>query len=91
MTELFPHCEVEMRNVTISLDEDLVRRAKVEAARRDLSLSKYIAALLEERLCEDNEYQQAWRRFSQRPLRPLRDPVTPLPAREDLYDRSRLR
>lgn len=80
-----------MRNVTVSLEDDLVRRAKVEAAKRDTSLSKYIAALLDEKLRDEDEYENARRQFASRPLRPLREPLKPLPKRDDLYDRPRIR
>ena len=38
-----------MKNVTITLPDDLARRARVEAARQDKSLSRFIADLLAER------------------------------------------
>jgi hypothetical protein len=38
-----------MRNVTITLPEELARRARVEAAKQDKSLSKFLADLLAER------------------------------------------
>jgi hypothetical protein len=36
-----------MKNVTITLSEDLARRARVEAAKQDKSLSRFVADLLE--------------------------------------------
>jgi len=38
-----------MKNVTITLPEDLARRARVEAAKQDKSLSRFLADLIEER------------------------------------------
>jgi hypothetical protein len=38
-----------MKNVTITLQDDLALRARVEAAKQDKSLSRFIADLLEER------------------------------------------
>jgi hypothetical protein len=38
-----------MKNVTITLPDDLARRARVAAAEQDKSLSRFIADLLEER------------------------------------------
>jgi hypothetical protein len=38
-----------MKNVTITLQDDLAHRARVEAAKQDKSLSRFIADLLEER------------------------------------------
>jgi hypothetical protein len=41
-----------MKNVTITLPDDLAHRARVEAARQDKSLSRFLADLLAER-CKD--------------------------------------
>ena len=38
-----------MKNVTITLPEDLARRARIEAAKQDKSLSRFVADLLAER------------------------------------------
>src|SRR5580700_3806312 len=38
-----------MKNVTITLPDDLARRARVEAAKQDKSLSRFVADLLAER------------------------------------------
>ena len=44
-----------LRNVTLSLPDDLVRQAKVAAAARDMSLSALIAELLEQ-VTQDENY-----------------------------------
>jgi hypothetical protein len=43
-----------MKNVTITLADDLARRARVAAAKQDKSLSRFVADLLEER-CKAEE------------------------------------
>ncbi len=43
-----------MKNVTITLPDDLARRARIEAAKQDKSLSRFVADLLEER-CKKEE------------------------------------
>jgi hypothetical protein len=53
-----------MKNVTITLPEDLARRARVEAAKEDKSLSRFIADLLEERCkAEQSDKLAALREF----------------------------
>jgi hypothetical protein len=42
-----------MKNVTITLTEDLARKARVEAAKQDKSLSRFLADLIEERCKSD--------------------------------------
>jgi hypothetical protein len=48
-TETLKHDIRVMKNVTITLPEDLARRARVEAAKQDKSLSRFVADLLAER------------------------------------------
>ncbi len=80
-----------MRNVTISLDDDLARKARVAAAERDMSLSKFVADLLHKELATDPRYEEARRQFFAQPLYVLRQPGERLPTREELYDRPILR
>lgn len=47
------------RNVTLTLPVELVRRAKVAAAARDMSLSALVAEFLE-RLTRDEDYDRLW-------------------------------
>jgi hypothetical protein len=47
-----------MKNVTVTLPEDLAIRARVAAARENKSLSRYIADLLEER-CRASDHTRA--------------------------------
>jgi hypothetical protein len=39
-----------LRNVTVTLEEDVARWARIEAARRDTSVSRLLGALLKERM-----------------------------------------
>ncbi len=48
-----------MKNVTISLPDDLARRARVEAAKEDKSLSRFIADLLAERCAREESDKRA--------------------------------
>jgi hypothetical protein len=80
-----------MRNVTITLEEKVAQWARVEAARRDTSLSRFVGELLAEKMDEDAAYEAAQARcFSIQP-RPLRHPGDRLPTRDEIYDRPRLR
>jgi hypothetical protein len=47
------------QNVTISLDRQTVRKAKILAARRDTSISGLIAAQIEALVNEDEAFEQA--------------------------------
>jgi plasmid stability protein len=50
---------VVVRNLTIQLDEELIRSAKVLAAEKGMSLSAMVAQDLREKLAARDRYQQA--------------------------------
>ena len=59
-----------MKNVTITLDEEVARWARIWAARKNTSVSRLLGKLLEERMVEDECYEAARRRFlSRRPVK----------------------
>lgn len=47
------------RNLTLQLDEDVIRRARVMAAQRGTSVSGLVAHELEELIARDARYQEA--------------------------------
>lgn len=47
------------RNLTVQLDEETVRKARVLAARRSTSVSKLVAHEIERLVGEDDAYQRA--------------------------------
>ena len=48
------------RNITLSLPEELVRKAKVVAAERDTSVSALVAELVAHLVGGSSDYAQAW-------------------------------
>jgi uncharacterized protein DUF6364 len=50
------------RNLTLQLEEDVIRRAKVMAAKRGTSVSGLVAHELEELVRQDARYEEAQRR-----------------------------
>jgi hypothetical protein len=51
---------VTTKNITLSMPEELVRRAKVLAAQRDMSVSSLVARLLEQLVGDVRDYDEAW-------------------------------
>jgi hypothetical protein len=51
-----------LRNVTVTLEEDVARWARIEAARQDTSVSRLLGALLKEHMATQNGYEKAMRR-----------------------------
>jgi plasmid stability protein len=58
-----------MKNVTITLDEDLVRWARIRAAERDTSISRLLRELLREKMAEEETYQTAMQQYVSAALR----------------------
>lgn len=80
-----------MKNITISMPDDLARKVRVLAAKADTSVSKFLCQLAEEKTREGDEYEAAMKRYMARGSRPLRESGQPLPKREEIYDRDVLR
>jgi hypothetical protein len=76
-----------MKNVTVTLDEDTLARARVQAAERNMSLSRYIGEVVRARLKQDDRYAAAYRAWRAEKLLDLKGPSRPYPKREELYDR----
>jgi hypothetical protein len=50
------------RNITVQVDEDVIHRAKIAAARRRTSVSALVAQQLEDLVEADERYEIAWQR-----------------------------
>lgn len=80
-----------MKNVTITLDEETAQWARVHAAERKMSLSRFVGELLRQRMRESREYEDAMRRYFHSKLVVRRRPAERRIAREELHDRAGLR
>ena len=79
-----------MRNVTITLEEEVARWVRVWAAEHDTSVSRFVGELLKERMTNEFEYRRAMRRFLGRGPESLKESGT-YPRREELHERDLLR
>lgn len=78
-----------LRNVTVTLEEEVAQWARIEAARRDTSVSRLLGALLKERMSAQDSYERAMRRaLARKPF--LRSDGQYL-TREEVHDRARVR
>ena len=80
---------MSLRNVTVTLDPEVVRWARLEAARRETSVSRLLGELLKQRMLEDDNYDAAMRRALSRKVLAKSDGQ--YLSREEAHDRSRLR
>ena len=79
-----------MKNITITVDEETARWTRIEAAHRDMSVSRLISELLHQHMRAQTTYQDAMQRYLARTPAALKD-TGHYPAREELHDRAGLR
>lgn len=80
-----------MRNVTVTLDEETARWARVEAARRDMSVSALLRELLTEHMRTEEDYDDAMDRLLARDPVTLKGSCDGYPNRDEVHDRAGLR
>ena len=77
-----------LRNVTITLEENVARWARLEAARQDTSVSRLLGRILEEHMVQQDQYGRAMRRALGR--RPFLSTDGSYLSREEVHDRGHL-
>lgn len=73
-----------MRNVTVTMEDAVADWARMEAARRNTSVSRLIGEMLADKMRHDDAYERAMNEWLQR-TEPLFASAEPYPKREDLY------
>jgi len=71
------------------MDEEAARWVRVEAAKRDMSVSRFVAKILRESMQDSLAYQRAMRKNLARKPQPISS--GPYPTRDELHDRPGLR
>jgi len=79
--------DMSKRNVTVSLDEETARWARVEAARRDTSVSRLLGDLLREHMERERSYEASMQRWRAGPVRRLERGAR-YPSREEVHRRG---
>lgn len=80
-----------MKNVTITLEEEVARWARVRAAEQDTSVSRWVGEVLKEKKLEDEAYSAAMSQYLAQPPRRLKSPGERYPTRDEVHDRAGLR
>jgi hypothetical protein len=78
-----------LRNVTVTLEEDAALWARLEAARRDTSVSRLLGELIEQQMARERRYERAMRSALARP--PFLKSSEGYLPREAVHERTRLR
>ena len=76
-----------MKNVTVSMDESVAEWARLEAARRNTSVSRLVGELLGEKMRHDDEYERAMNDWVAR-KRKYKSNGAAYAPRAELYDRG---
>jgi hypothetical protein len=78
------------RNVTITLEEDVARWARIKAAEHDTSVSQLVGDMLKEKMEGDDAYDAAMRKLfaAVKPVK-FQKPGGRFPRRDELYDRPK--
>jgi plasmid stability protein len=86
-TNFVLHYNSVMKNMTITLDEEVARWARIRAAEKDTSVSRLVGEMLREKMRNEAVYQSAMQQYlTQRPKK-LKKPGTRYPRREELHER----
>lgn len=80
-----------MKNITLTLDEKTASWARIHAARRDMSLSRFVGELLHKTMRESREYEMAMQRYLAKKPAKLKPPGATYPSRESVNDRDGIR
>lgn len=79
-----------MKNVTITLEEEVALWTRVRAAEQDQSVSRFVGEMLRERMKTDRAYEAAMHDYLGRSPGLLKKGGR-YPTREELHERPRLR
>lgn len=78
-----------LRNLTITVEEAAAEWARIHAAKEDISVSRLVGRLIEDRMRQEDEYERAMKRALAR--KPYLKGAGRYLSREELYERARLR
>ena len=81
--------KTKLRNVTVTLEEQVARWARIEAARNETSVSRLLGAILKERMLNNDGYVRAMRRALAR--KAFLKTEGRFLSREEAHDRAGLR
>ena len=73
-----------MKNVTVTMEDSVADWARMEAARRNTSVSRLIGEMLAEKMRREDAYERAMREWLDRDIRFTSD-GQPYPKRDEIY------
>jgi len=79
-----------LKNVTITLEDGVARWARMEAARENTSVSRFVGELVADQMRQREQYEAAMERYLSVKPRGI-SKGHPYPRREALHDRASVR
>ena len=76
-----------MKNVTITLDEEVAHWARIRAAEQDTSVSRLVGEMLREKMTNEQLYHSSMKRYLSRKPCPLSQTGARYPRREEIHER----
>ncbi len=73
-----------MKNVTVTMEDSVAEWARLEAARRNTSVSRLVGEMLAEKMRHDDAYERAMRDWLDRDVS-YRSSGQPYPKRDETY------
>ena len=73
-----------MKNVTVTMEDSVAEWARLEAARRNTSVSRLVGELLAEKMRSDDAYERAMHEWLQRDATYASDGCS-YPTRDEIY------
>jgi plasmid stability protein len=80
-----------MKNITITLEDEVARWTRIKAAEHEMSVSRYVGQMLREKMRGEAEYEKAMQYFLSRKPSNLKRPKDKYPSRDKLHERENLR
>jgi len=76
-----------MKNVTITLEEEVASWARIRAAEQETSVSRLVGEMLREKMNQERTYKASMQHYLSQSPGLIKDPGTPYPSREKLHER----
>lgn len=80
-----------MKNITITADDETARWVRIEAAKHEMSVSRFVSRVLREKREGEDAYEAAMKQYLAMEPVVLHSSAKPYPSRDELHDRASIR
>jgi plasmid stability protein len=77
-----------MKNITITLDEEVARWARIKAAEAETSVSRLVGEMLRQSMLNEQAYRSAMHRFLAKEPKPISETGSAYPERDEVHERQ---